>query len=173
VILRPLSASSGTAALNRSKSRLGLIEGPGSKECARRKHPELSSAANRTVSEVRKSIDISVALARVGSDKVLLRELAGIFLQECPKTLSEMRNAITGEDCDSLMRAAHTLKGRAAFFGADPVCKLAMRLERMGRTHNLSDGQKAWAALEAEIGQLKSALTALVSEEGHEDPGRR
>ncbi|MGA2263321.1 MAG: Hpt domain-containing protein [Acidobacteriota bacterium] len=122
---------------------------------------------------MRKSIDTSVVLARVGSDKVLLRELAGIFLQECPKTLSEMRDAITGEDCNSLMRTAHTLKGRAAFFGADPVCKLALRLERMGRTHRLADSQKAWAALEAEIGQLKSALTALASEGGHEDPGRR
>jgi HPt (histidine-containing phosphotransfer) domain-containing protein len=122
---------------------------------------------------MRRSIDTSVVLARVGSDKVLLRELAGIFLQECPKTLSEMRDAITGEDCNLLMRTAHTLKGQAAFFGADPVCKLALRLERMGRTHRLADSQKAWTALEAEIGQLKSALTALVSEEGHEDPGRR
>jgi HPt (histidine-containing phosphotransfer) domain-containing protein len=112
-------------------------------------------------------------LARVGSDKVLLRELACIFLQECPKTLSKMRDAIAGEDCNSLMRTAHTLKGQAAFFGADPVYKLALRLERMGRTHRLADSQKTGVALEAEIGQLKSALTVLVSEEGHEDPGRR
>jgi chemotaxis protein histidine kinase CheA len=71
------------------------------------------------------------------------------------------------------MRIAHTLKGQAAFFGADPVGKLALRLERMGRTHKLADSHDAWVALEAELGQLKSALTALVSEEGHEDPGCR
>jgi two-component system sensor histidine kinase/response regulator len=125
------------------------------------------------INQVRKSIDAPAVLARVGSDKALLRELAGIFLQECPKTITEMREAITGEDSNSLMRIAHTLKGQAAFFGADPVCKLALRLERMGRTHKLADSQKTWAALKAEIGQLTSALTALVSEEGHEDPGCR
>src|SRR6185437_11761108 len=44
------------------------------------------------------ALDRSAALRRAGGDEELLRELAGLCLDECPKLLAEIRGAVARRD---------------------------------------------------------------------------
>jgi HPt (histidine-containing phosphotransfer) domain-containing protein len=62
---------------------------------------------------------------------------------------------------DQLQRAAHALKGSVGNFCAQKAFDAALRLEKMGKSENLSEAEEAWSALEAEIERLQPALETL------------
>jgi CheY-like chemotaxis protein len=101
------------------------------------------------------------ALAQVGGDRDLLRELTGLFPEECARLLSEIRSAVARGDAGRLRNAAHTLKGSLGTFGARAACAAALRLETMGRQGDLHGAAAACAALDREIARLLPALAAL------------
>src|SRR5258705_13342426 len=53
------------------------------------------------------SWDKAQALERVGGDEELFRELCRIFLEESPKILGRLRQALADGDAGTVMRAAH------------------------------------------------------------------
>ena len=107
--------------------------------------------------------DEEAALARVGGDRRLLAELAGLFLDDLPRLLGDVRDAAGAADAVRVRRAAHTLKGSADVFGAASVVAAAQRLEAMGRNGDLSDAAAALAALEREMRRVEPELAALRS----------
>jgi len=115
------------------------------------------------------AIDMEVALGRVDGDAELLQELAGIFLDEYPRMMSDIRAAIGNHDCEALQRAAHALKGSVGNFGAEGTAESALRLETMGRNADLSDVEKALVDLEQEMERVKPSLLALCAERGKSD----
>jgi CheY-like chemotaxis protein/HPt (histidine-containing phosphotransfer) domain-containing protein len=108
--------------------------------------------------------DQTKALAHVGGDQVLLRELAGLFLLECPQRLAEAREAVARADAAKLRLAAHTLKGAVSNFAAAPAWDAAERLEAMGQLGNLNSAAEALTALETELERLRPTLAALSGE---------
>ena len=78
------------------------------------------------------------ALERLGGDEDLLRELCQIFLDESPKLLQKLREAIAAADSEGVMRAAHTLKGELGYLGVAKAVQAARELEDMGHEKNLS-----------------------------------
>ena len=106
-------------------------------------------------------LDTDSALARVDGDTELLAELAGLFLEDYPKCMAEIRDAVSRGDTETLYRAAHTLKGSAANFGANSVVDSALKLEMIGRAGNVGDADGAYTALERDTEILKPALVAL------------
>jgi HPt (histidine-containing phosphotransfer) domain-containing protein len=106
-----------------------------------------------------------VALTHVDSDRRLLAELAGMFSQDCPRLLLEVRESIVQEDYERLERVAHTLKGRLAFFGVHDVRDKAMLLETMGRMHELHEAQETLAEIEADIARITPEFDALSREQ--------
>ncbi len=82
--------------------------------------------------------DREAALARVGDDEELLTELVKIFLDDYPKSMTAIEDAVARQDPPLLEHAAHTLKGAVANFGADAVVREACELERQGRSGDLS-----------------------------------
>jgi PAS domain S-box-containing protein len=114
---------------------------------------------------VREVMDRSAALERVGGDTQLLRELAGVFLAECPQWLSEIRGAINTRDPLKLKRAAHTLKGAVGTFGAAEAFEASLRLEKMSSLGELSQVEDAWCALQQALARLQPALEALGQEQ--------
>ena len=73
--------------------------------------------------------DRAAALDRVDGDVELMKELAGLFLDECPQRMAEIREAIIRRDATKLQQAAHTLKGSVGNFGAAEAIEAARRLE--------------------------------------------
>jgi two-component system, sensor histidine kinase and response regulator len=111
-------------------------------------------------------LDRDVILERVGGDVEFLQELAGLFAEDCPKLLTEIRSAIASGDARGLEHAAHTLKGSVSNFAAEPAREAAYRLEMLGRNGNLMPAPEACFALEYEIERFTDALNALARQLG-------
>ena len=71
------------------------------------------------------------------------------------------QRAVAAGDATKLRRAAHTLKGAAATFGAEETQDAALCLEEMGRNAQLAGAEVALAALDTALTRLRAALPAL------------
>jgi len=97
-----------------------------------------------------------------GNEK-LIRTLVKSFLEDAPKKLSAIRQAVAKKDAAKLTEAAHAFKGGAAIFGPTGAVAAARNLEAMGKSGNLQDAEKEWRALDEEFAGLKRELLALGS----------
>jgi two-component system sensor histidine kinase/response regulator len=98
------------------------------------------------------------ALGRLGGDEDLLRELCQIFLEESPKILRKLRQALADGDAVAVMRAAHSLKGEVGYLGAGGASQAARQLEDMGRENKLTGAPETMISLEREISGLHFAM---------------
>ncbi|WP_437674036.1 response regulator [Sorangium sp. So ce131] len=112
----------------------------------------------------RPMFDRTRALERTGGDADLLRELAEVFLEECPRWMAEIDEAVTAGDARKLQRAAHSLKGGVDSFGARSAFDAAFTLEKMARANQLGSLAEAQFALRAQIDRLIPELVAFVRE---------
>lgn len=103
-------------------------------------------------------LDWSEALRTVGGDCELLRSLIQAFLDESPRLMTTLGEAVRVQDAASLRSSAHTLKTSLQYFGAFEAAELASRLETMARDGNLEQVQEAWALLQAQMTELTNAL---------------
>ena len=107
------------------------------------------------------SLDMAAALAGVGGDIELLKEIASIFLEECPNALSEIRRTVENGDSKGLERAAHSLKGSIGPFAAQSAHAAAYRLERIAHNGDLHAVPEALRDLESALEKLTPALSRL------------
>jgi two-component system sensor histidine kinase/response regulator len=105
--------------------------------------------------------DKAVALARVGGDVELLKEIATLFLDDYPKSLSELRRAVESGDARLVERTAHGIKGSVSNFGARPAVDAAILLETMGRTQKLVEVEQVLRTLELALAALRPELESL------------
>jgi two-component system sensor histidine kinase/response regulator len=110
------------------------------------------------ISSVKVSWDRTEALERLSGDKDLLRELCEIFLEESPKLLQRLRQALAESNANAVMRAAHSLKGELGYLGAAGACQAARALEDMGRDQNFSRVPEMLVVLERELAGLHLAM---------------
>lgn len=75
------------------------------------------------------SIDEAAALAALDGQRELLKELAGMFIEDAPLVLEDLHKAVDAHDATVARRAVHTLKGLVATFFAKPTTQLAQQLE--------------------------------------------
>ena len=97
----------------------------------------------------------------LASDPELRKELAELFLEDCPRLLSEIRQALTQHNGAALKIAAHTLKGSAGVFRVSPAYEAAFRLERIGKDENWEQGEAAWNNVTGEMARLSATLAVL------------
>lgn len=112
-------------------------------------------------SESGHSLELAVALSRVGGDRELLTEIAELFLTDFPHSLEELHAAVEGGDARKLEHAAHGLKGSVANFGARDAVAAALELESMGRAGKFADAAAALARLETALTILGHELQTL------------
>jgi two-component system sensor histidine kinase/response regulator len=117
------------------------------------------------VGEAWEVFDRAAALARAGGKMRLLRELAVVFLDECRKSMAEIRDAVVNRNAPKLEQAAHPLKGAVGIFCARRAYDAVQKLETLGRAGDLNGSEEAYAVFEREINQLNHTLAALVSSE--------
>jgi HPt (histidine-containing phosphotransfer) domain-containing protein len=101
-------------------------------------------------------------LARVGGDRELLAEISRLFVDDAPRHLEKIRQALTAQDGEALRRAAHGLKGAAANFDAEGVVDAARELEEVGRAGTFdAAADAAWTTLSLETDRLISVLRTV------------
>ena len=108
--------------------------------------------------------DRDAALSRMDGDWDLFSEIVGIFEEESPSQIGEIRDAISSGDPGRLNSAAHTLKGALSNFYARVPIELALKLELLGESGGLAGAWEGISALEDEITQLRRSLAIFVEE---------
>ena len=115
------------------------------------------------VEEQFSKLDQALALSRVGGDMDLLREVVGLFLDDYPKAIEKIRQAIAANDASAVEHNAHSLKGSVSTFGANDVFESALALEKQGRGGDLAGAPVRLARLEEALLALRPELEALQS----------
>jgi HPt (histidine-containing phosphotransfer) domain-containing protein len=93
-------------------------------------------------------------VTRLGGDDALARQLAALFLEECPQMLERVRESLQQTDPDVVRRAAHAFKGSVANFVDGGAAASALELETIGRDNRLSEAPPVLERLEREIATL-------------------
>lgn len=106
-------------------------------------------------------LDRTTAMARVGGDADLLRELAVLFIEEYPVRMDELRSALERGDADAVERTAHSLKGAVANFGAQAAVEAALRIEQCGKSRQLEPVSDVFRALDLVLLALHAELVLL------------
>lgn len=109
-------------------------------------------------------VDFRLALKRADGDVGLLRQMATLFIEDCPSILADISEAIARGDAKALMAAAHRLKGSVANFYEKAVFEAAQRLESMGRDGELDSAADALVNLKNVIEDFNLSLVALTSD---------
>lgn len=102
-------------------------------------------------------------LERVDGDEELIREVLGIFLDDTPKILEDLKTAINGALPEAVAKAAHTLKGASANIAANRLRDQAYQLEMKAKSGDLANASDLYAKLEAEFGELKTHLAQYLA----------
>ncbi len=104
------------------------------------------------------AFDVQAALAAVGGDRGLLKEIVALFRAGAPGWLGELADALAAGDAARLRRIAHTLKNSAGYFGAGSTYDLALELEERGRNNDLVGAEAIRERLVVEVTRLDPAL---------------
>jgi HPt (histidine-containing phosphotransfer) domain-containing protein len=91
-------------------------------------------------------------------DSDLIREVVELLLEECPRQMSAIREAVERADAPAINRAAHSLKGSVSNFAAPGAFQAAQKLEGIGREGDLNKAGEALRLLDQQISLLQSAL---------------
>ena len=102
-------------------------------------------------------INWAEALKATQGNREALKAMAEAALEETPRLMAAMRQAVAQRDRTQLRLSAHTLKGSIRYFGAGRAFQYAARLEELGQEGNLEIVAPILADLEAEIAPFIAA----------------
>ncbi len=103
-------------------------------------------------------LDLQGALRRLDGDRELLAELAQFFLEDSPGLLEKLRDGLRSGEAKTVQRAAHSLKGLAANFGARGTVDAASAVEEHGQSGDLAAATAGLPQLERQVELLQTAL---------------
>ncbi len=89
----------------------------------------------------------------------LLQEMIDCYIDEAPRLIQAMQEALVLSDAVGLRRSAHTLKSSSAVLGATTLAKLCQTLETATASAILIDATTSIAQIEAEYKKVRIALS--------------
>jgi CheY-like chemotaxis protein/HPt (histidine-containing phosphotransfer) domain-containing protein len=95
-------------------------------------------------------LDFTDAMPRFLNNREFFNQICQNFIEDLPARLAMLKIALEHNDIKEFFRQAHSLKSVAANFSATPMALLALELEEMGQSEDLSQAGKVLTALEAE-----------------------
>jgi HPt (histidine-containing phosphotransfer) domain-containing protein len=90
----------------------------------------------------------------------LVVELINLYLEDAPRKVASMLEAVAGADDVSLRRAAHSLKGSSATIGAFGVAALCEELEPAGKADSFRGAGALLIRLQRELARAIRAFAA-------------
>ncbi|MBP7141447.1 MAG: Hpt domain-containing protein [Opitutaceae bacterium] len=94
-------------------------------------------------------------------DSSFLKEIIGIFIEDTPARIAELRTTMANGDVDGFSRAAHSIKGSSSNLGAARLRSLAEHLEHDSKSQPLANFAQGITELEATFAATKSELEQL------------
>jgi CheY-like chemotaxis protein/HPt (histidine-containing phosphotransfer) domain-containing protein len=115
-----------------------------------------------TTEDLAPGLDQELLLEAFDGDWDFLKEVVDVFLSDYPGLLDNLRRAHKDGESDTLMRAAHSLKGMLKNFQADSAAEIAFDLEKKGREDTFDGVPKAIENLAAKVTQLDQTLRSIL-----------
>jgi two-component system sensor histidine kinase/response regulator len=95
---------------------------------------------------------------RLSGDDELMADVIGLFLEDLPARLADIKSAVDGRNAAALHAAAHALKGSAASLSASGLFQAAGVLERIGAESRMDAAEGAWRQLSVEASNIIDVL---------------
>ena len=127
--------------------------------------PVAASEPESEINPATGSVDWEQALRSVGGDKALLKEIIGAFLEETPRLLIQMREAVEAKNVAELQRAAHTLKGSLQTLGCQQPAAQARQIEVSAEKARFQTASDLLEAFEEMVGALEEPLVAFAGQD--------
>lgn len=105
-----------------------------------------------------KAFDLQPLLEAVSGDEEIMSQVISMFISTTRENLDAIRDAIYRNDGKAVKMTAHHLKGSLLELGASRPVAMALQLENMGSTQQLTEADKVWQELDAAIRDLVTAL---------------
>ena len=99
-------------------------------------------------------------------DGELIAEIVGLFLQDTPRRIDALRNAVSADDASAVERTAHALKGSCESMGAVGMGGITAELQGVGASGDLSSAIGLIERLEREYVRVRARLAAEVPQSG-------
>lgn len=96
-------------------------------------------------------------------DDSFLREIVGIFLEDTPARIAELKDSFARSDVAAFSRAAHSIKGSSSNLGASRLRKAAETLEHESKKGGLTGLDAFIPSLETEFSTAKAELEKLIA----------
>ena len=107
-------------------------------------------------------LDKALALETIGGDEQLFSELCETFLEQSPKLMQSIRDAVQSGSSPEISRLAHTIKGSVSIFAAKTVVDAALQLEQVGQANDLAHAHEVLQNLTRELARLEPRLADFV-----------
>lgn len=91
-----------------------------------------------------------------------LRDIVGIFLEDTPERLHELRESLASGDQPRFTRAAHSIKGSSSNLGAAQLRAIAEIIEHQSKSNGLGNLDALLAQLESSFAVTKAELDRIV-----------
>jgi CheY-like chemotaxis protein/HPt (histidine-containing phosphotransfer) domain-containing protein len=90
----------------------------------------------------------------------MLEKIVDLYLQESPKQLQGLKDAIGAEDAEKVQKVAHSFKSSSANLGAIELSEICKQLEMEARGKSLLKAPDLLVSIESEYAEVKQALMA-------------
>ena len=110
------------------------------------------------------AIDKETLLKAFDGDWNFLKEVVDVFLSDYPRLLDDLRRAHKESDSETLMRAAHSLKGMMKNFQAEPAAEVAFELEKKGNEDNFDGVPDAIENLAGQVADVDKILRGIIDQ---------
>lgn len=112
-------------------------------------------------------MDFEKALEEFMGKKEILVEVLGEFVEILKSQIRIMRQAISTGDTERLWREAHAIKGGAANLVADELSRLALEIEKVGKTGTLDRAEETLKEFETEFIRFEAFTKKKIANEGN------
>jgi HPt (histidine-containing phosphotransfer) domain-containing protein len=100
------------------------------------------------------ALNMDNVLESLGGDPDLLRDVLGILVEELPRHMASLRQAIASGDAEAVEHLAHSIKGELGYLALPEVSRNAAELEAGGREANLANSASLYGRLETGVSEV-------------------
>jgi DNA-binding response OmpR family regulator len=111
----------------------------------------------------REAYDFSMALENVNGDRKLLSELVEVLLEDTPRSMARLSNAVSQSDYSAMRLESHSLKSAVAIFGAVDATNAAAHLEAIDDDVDRNTLDRLHENLKIRIEELIAGLAGMRS----------
>jgi len=126
-----------------------------------------SSDGGHRATSTTPALDLSVLESRrgpqEGGEPDKLARIVGLFIDDVPLRLEELRLAVEKGEAQNVEETAHMLKGGSGYMGAVHMAEICAEIQALGASGELTRVPELLDALEAEFKRIRPALEAAVT----------